>query len=234
MKLKSRNENIPGGFVWLQPETGYEAPKNLSFNSVVDAVVKHRLGNSWLAKKHNWSTDWNVVADEIEHSNALRMHSNPKFSHFLSDDAGGSSFSGPFSWNKPNRVANVVAGVKRVVAGVKVLTDWLGSSGRSVQKEQAENRAAVCVVCPQNRDGDWTTMFTKPVSDMLRLQLSIKGDLKLATSKDNQLHICQACSCPLKLKVWTPLRHILDNMDAETKARLQPEFPVCWIRSEEA
>lgn len=232
LKLKSRQQNIPGGFQWLQAETGYQAPANLSFHFVVDAVVKHRQGNSWLAKKHNWSLDWNSVADEVEHYNALRMQSNPKFHHFLGADDGGAPGFFQFPRVAQGQPANAVAGVKKVAAGVKVLLDWLGSGGRAVPKEQAEKRAATCVLCPQNKDGDWTAMFTKPVSEMLRLQLGIKNDLKLATSKDAELHVCQACSCPLKLKVFAPIKHIVDNMDAESQARLQLKDPVCWIRQE--
>lgn len=234
LKLKSRQQNIPGGFQWLQAETGYQAPANLSFHSVVDAVVKHRQGNSWLAKKHNWSLDWNSVADEIEHANALRMQSNTKWNHFLGADEGGASFAGPFTFPRLNQHVNAVgAAAKKTAAGVKVLLDWLGGGGRAVPKEQAERRAATCVLCPQNKDGDWTSIFTKPVSEMLRLQLGIKNDLKLATSKDDQLHVCQACTCPLKLKVFAPIKHIVDNMDEATKARLQPGDPVCWIISEQ-
>lgn len=233
LRLKNRNHSLPGGFQWLQAETGFQAPANLSFHSVVDVVVKHRQGNVWLAKKHNWSLDWNSVADEVEHYNALRMQSNPKFHHFLGADDGGAPGFFQFPRVGQHQSVNAAAGqVKRVVAGVKVLTDWLGSGGRAVPKEQAEKRAATCVLCPQNKDGDWTTMFTKPVSEMLRLQLGIKNDLKLATSKDAELHVCQACSCPLKLKVFTPIKHILDNMDEATKARLQPKEPLCWILEE--
>lgn len=230
LKLKSRQQSIPGGFQWLQAETGYQAPSNLSFHSLVDAVVKHRLGNIWIVKKHNLSTDWNSVADEVEHANALRMQSNQKFHHFLgADDGGAPAF---FHFPRASQLVNAAVGVKKVAAGVKVLLDWLGSSGRAVPRELAEKRAAVCIACPKNKDGDWTAMFTNPVSEMLRLQLGIKNDLKLTTSKDDQLHVCQACACPLKLKVFTPIRHIVDNMDEATKARLQPKEPVCWIISE--
>lgn len=230
--LKNRNHNIPGGFTFLQSETGFEAPKNLSFAAVVDAVVKHRIGNQWLVKKHGWLTNWNAVAEEVDAYNALRMQANSKWHHFL-DEGGGSSASSPFHFPRQYQPANAVAGARKVTVGVKVLLDWLGGGGRAVPKEQAEKRAAVCTVCPQNRDGDWTTIFTQPVSEMLRLQLGIKNDLKLATSRDDQLHVCTACSCPLKLKVFTPINHIVDNMDYATKARLQPSDPVCWILSEQ-
>jgi hypothetical protein len=233
VRLKNRSHNIPGGFIWIQPETNFQAPSNLSFNGVVDAVVKHRLGNPYVTKKHNLATDWNLVADEVDYANALRMKANSKWSHFITDEGfGGSSSSAPFSWQSQSKPVGAVVGAKRVAAGVKVLLDWLGSGGKAVPKEQAEKRAAVCTVCPQNRDGDWTTMFTKPVSEMLRLQLGIKNDLKLATSKDDQLFVCAACSCPNRLKVWTEIKHIQNNMDAETQERLQKEDPKCWILEE--
>lgn len=232
LKLKSRSESIPGGFLFLQAETGWESPRNASFNKVVDALVSHRLGNKWLVQKHGWNTDWNSVADEVESYNALRMQGNSKWQHFIGGDDGGPPGTF-FQFPRPGPLQSAAGTVKRVVAGVKVLTDWLGSSGRAVEKELAEKRANVCAICPQNKDGDWTTFFTAPVSEMLKLQLGIKNDLRLSTSKDDVLHVCMACSCPLKLKVWTPIRHIVDNMDEGTKSRLQPDSPVCWIISEQ-
>lgn len=230
LHLKNRNESIPGGFQWIQAETGYEAPANLSFRKVVDGVVGHRVGNSWLAKKHSWNTDWNSVADEVEHANALRMQSNLKWHHFLGADDGGASFSSPFQFPSGSVRAGVAA-VKRVAAGVGVLLNWLGSGGRAAPKELAEKRAEICSSCPQNKDGDWAATFTAPVAEMLKLQLGIKNDLKLSTSKDAQLHTCAACSCILSLKVFTPLQHILDNTDEATKQRLDPR---CWITKENA
>lgn len=235
--LKSRQAGIPGGFQFVQPETNWDTEnlpdvKGRSFDTVVKAIIKHREGNSWLAKKHGWLLHYESVANELDAYNALRMQSNPKWQHFISDDYGGSSASIPFRFPSQYQPANAVGAVKKVAAGVKVLLDWLGSGGRAVPKEQAEKRAAICVLCPQNKDGDWTTIFTKPVSEMLRLQLGIKNDLKLATGKDEQLYVCAACSCPNRLKVWTEIKHIKENMDKETQDRLQKENPKCWILTE--
>lgn len=232
MKLKNRNHSIPGGFRFTQAETGFEAPENLSFNGVVDAVVKHRLGNIWLTKKHNWSTDWNSVADEVEHFNALRMQGNPKWHHFLGADDGGASFSGPFRWPNPSSLANAAGAVRKTVAGVGVLLRWLGSSGRSVPKPQAENRASTCTICPKNQKGDWKTWFTEEASREILAVFGIMQDLKLATSKDDQLGVCSACLCPLKSKVWAELRHIVAELKPEVKVELNQENPVCWIISE--
>lgn len=227
MRLKNRNQGIPYGFKFIQPEGNFEAPGNLSFKGVVDSVVAFRKGNPYLAKKHNWSTDWNSVADEVDKANALRMQANPKWHNFIIDEDGGSSFSGPFPWQRASQlVGAVVAPAKKTVAGVKVLLDWLGSSFRPVPKELAEKRAEICSTCPQNQPGDWTVTFTAPVAAMLKLQLGIKNDLKLSTSKDGQLHNCMACSCVLTLKAHTPLKHILDNTDEATMQRLDKR---CWI-----
>lgn len=164
MRLRNRNQGIPYGFKFTQPEGNFEAPANLSFKGVVDSVVAFRKGNPYLARKHNWSTDLNSVADEVDSFNALRMQANPKWHNFIIDeDAGGSSFSGPFFPPIRQSFASAVVGpAKRVAAGVGVLLDWLGSSGRSVLRELAEKRAEVCSSCPQNQPGDWTTTFTPP------------------------------------------------------------------------
>lgn len=230
LKLKSRQENIPGGFQWLQAETGYQAPSNLSFNSVVDAVVKHRLGNPWISKKHNLATDWESVANEIENANALRMQSNPKFHHFLGAYDGGAP--GFFQFPIRQSAQNVVAGARRTVAGVKTLISWIGSSGKTVPKEQAEKRAAVCASCPLNKQGDWKTAFTEEAAREILAVVGIMNDLKLSTSHDAKLGLCSACGCVNKTKVWVPLAHILKEMSPEIKKQLNPDSPKCWILSE--
>lgn len=230
-RLKNRNQSIPGGFRFTQAETNFEAPSNLSFNSVVDAVVKHRLGNSWLAKKHGWSTDWNAVADEIEIFNALRMQSNPKWSHFLSDDTGGSSFSGPFSWPRANRLGNAaVASAKKTVAGISVLLAWTGSGGKVVKQELAQQRAEVCKRCPLNGDGNFWQKIDAEFGKQLKLIIGIKNDLKLKVDGEEKLKSCLGCDCWIATKIWTPIGHILSHTPDEIKKNLDPS---CWITAEE-
>lgn len=234
MRLRNRNHNIPGGFKFTQAETSFEAPANLSFNGVVDAVVKHRLGNPYVSKKHNLATDWESVAIDVENFNALRMQSNPKFSHFIIDEEiGASSFSGPFShFPRASQLVGAVAAVRKTVAGVGVLLRWLGNSGRSVTKPLAERRASICAGCPKNQKGDWKTWFTEEASREILLVFGIMQDLKLSTSKDEELGVCSACLCPLKSKVHAELKHIAAELKPEVKAELNQENPRCWILSE--
>jgi hypothetical protein len=94
-----------------------------------------------------------------------------------------------------------------------------------VLPEIAEARAATCKSCDQNGDGDWLSYFTVPVSNQIRRQLSQKDGLELETSIDKDLGVCVACSCPLKLKVWTPLAHILNHTQPEVLNNLPGH---CW------
>lgn len=234
IRLVNRQQAIPNGFKFYQAETGWDTDalsdvRGRSFDAVTRALIRHRLGNRWLVEKHGWATDYETVAAEIDAYNALRLSKNPAWSNFIVEDEGGSTISSPFFKRPQGRPGNV-AGASRVVAGVKTLLDWLGAGGRPVAKELAENRATVCSTCPMNQPGDWTTFFTAPVAATLRLQLGMKNDLRLETSKDSELHVCNACSCPLPLKVWTPLHYILENMDETVKQRLDPR---CWILKEQ-
>lgn len=229
MRLKNRNHSIPGGFKFTQAETNFEAPANLSFNGVVDAVVKHRLGNQWLVKKHNWSTDWNSVADEVESFNALRMQGNPKFHHFLGADDGGAP--GFFHFPRASQLAGAVgAAARKTVAGVSVLLSWTGSGGRVVKQELAQQRAEVCKLCPLNQDGNFWQKIDAELGKQLKLIIGIKNDLKLKVDGEEKLKSCLGCDCWIPTKIWTPISHILSHTPDEIKRSLDSS---CWILSEE-
>lgn len=107
-----------------------------------------------------------------------------------------------------------------------MLLDWLGSGGKPAEQSLADSRAAICSTCPRNDGGDFTAFFTKPIADKIRTQLEIRGDLQLRTPHDETLTVCSACDCPLKLKVWVPMEHILAHTSEDTKTKLDPR---CWI-----
>jgi len=95
-----------------------------------------------------------------------------------------------------------------------------------VEQTLADSRAAICADCPKNDGGDFTAYFTEPIANKIRTQLEIRGDLQLRTPSDEKLTVCSACDCPLKLKVWVPLDHILAHTSPEVKTKLDPR---CWI-----
>jgi hypothetical protein len=114
--------------------------------------------------------------------------------------------------------------VKNYANGVRILTDFLGSNGDVVGKELAERRAAVCSLCPLNKQG---LAIAEAVSEVIREQTEVKNFLELRTSQDENLHTCSVCDCPLPLKVWQVYRRVKPSEDEMEK------FPTyCWLRKE--
>jgi UV DNA damage repair endonuclease len=65
----------------------------------------------------------------------------------------------------------------------------------------------------------------RPISEFMQ----IKNDAKITTSLDAKLETCQACDCPMVLKVHCPLDVILEREKPEHLAKLDPR---CWILKE--
>jgi hypothetical protein len=204
---------------------------NQSFDVTTKSIIAHRKANPALVKKHGWATSYPEVANELDAYNDARCRAHG-WIHYVTSESPP-PFLAPRS-SLPLRPGGAAGekGGSRIVAGIKTLLDWLGSGGQPVAKELAEKRALVCATCPQNGRGDWTRWFTVPASQKIKKQLEIRNDLKLATSQDGKLGVCEACLCPLHLKTWAPLEHILKEMDEATKAKLNQENPRCWILSE--
>lgn len=227
-RLRSRTESPVNGFQIHIPETGFQGHW-WSFADAVAAVRAHLDGNLGVARRFaNLPRTTAETEMYVDHQNAVRMLGIRGAAAFVVQDAqdiGASSFF-PISRNPGPSVAG---GVRRMATGAAALLEWLGDGGKPVAAELAEARAAVCARCPQNAKGDWTRLFTEPAAAIIRTQLALRGDLKLRTQHDDALVVCQACGCPLKLKVHVPLAQVAGHTSAETRAKLDP---ACWILSE--
>jgi hypothetical protein len=223
--LKSREQFPPNGFQFVQPETGWQAPPG-SFQVVTKAILAHRLANPALAEKHKWNMDLDSIGNELDLFNTRRCVSHGWW-NFITEDPGGPIPKAGASPGQPRSAA--AGGVKQIVAGIQTLLDWLGDGGSPVGVEVAVKRAGICVECPLNGKSNWMSYFTKPASEEIRRQLEIKHHLSLTTPQDGSLNVCESCLCPLKLKVWAPLEHILKYTTDETFSKLHPK---CWILSE--
>lgn len=224
----NRHEFPPNGWAFRQPQTSWTNPMAMvGFDASVKAIVQHRLANKAITIKHNLSTDPGTVANELERYTRLRLG--------IPDDPPPTSFFQPGRSPSPSGGQDAAAGAnwfRRIVrqgAGVSTLADWLGTDGVPVAAELAEQRAAICSDCPQNKQGDLLAFFTKPVADLLRRQLEERRQLNLSTSRDAQLNVCDACGCPLKLKVHVPLNFIRKHMRQQEMGLLDPR---CWILRE--
>lgn len=217
------------GWMWYQPQTKWSIPHPLgvTFQGAVDLIVQHRLKNPSITKKHNLSTNWSAVADELEAFTRQRLG--------LVEDS-------PPKWlpqqpqDEPEAVAGGVEGflrnparmLKATATGIKVYIDMFGSSGRPVDGAEAERRAGICAVCPKNEKGDLSTFFTEKAAAGIMEILSLVKTLDFRTSHDEGLGVCSACLCPMRQKVHVKLEHILRRTNEETIARLK-EAPACWI-----
>lgn len=251
-KLKSREKQIPGGgFDFRQPEINWHARKVLglhpSLSRVANAVISARQSSPHYVQKHGWSLDLNTVLDEVEAFNVRRCQANG-WMNFLTEVGGA-----PPPFNQAQSLANqkqlnaAVEKVKKLWAGVKTINDWMDSEEPPVEMALAEQRAATCVGCILNGQGDFTAWFTVPAAGAIKRQLERLAQRKISTTLDDKLNICTACLCPMRVKVHTPIKYIVPHLSAEVTAALGtaskftldgtgqrvPSDPLkCWVLAE--
>lgn len=229
MPLKNRNHPFPpGGYAFFQPQTNWHSTAGLTFDQTVDEIIRHRLANP--RHSHAWTTERAEIEAELDNYTCVRIANDPNYC------TGGQGLirrpfvAGPTPPpSSPGLAAAVVAGGRKIVSGIGVLVDWLGSGGNAVAHELAEQRAQCCVDCSMNAPGEWHNFFTGPAVAKIRNQLTMKNDMQLSTSQDEKLKVCKACWCVLSLKVHTPIEHVL----AHLKSSMEAEMPArCWILNE--
>ena len=229
MKLISRQRLLPGSqFYFREPAINWEAPKNVSFETVVSALIAARNANPYKKAHHKWSTDHDTVAQEVEDYNCRIALANG-WEGFV---AGGGGDPIPFPQTpQPSlqKLRSAVVAVKRVSEGARVLIDWETSGDAPVAQGVANKRAAICATCPQNDAAPLTDWFTVPAAELIKKRIKRLHELKLATPSDPKIHTCRACLCPLALKVWAPMKHIQAHLADDVKKDLDPG---CWVLKE--
>lgn len=206
-----------GGWCFRQPQTGFVLDRSskpssvsITLDQAAELVQKHRLQNP----QFNLPVSFQAVRTEVLNYNRQRLGLP------ASDAPPKSTPQHQF------RAAGAVDHVGKTAAGIRLVVDWLGSGLVPVPRAEAEQRAAICVTCPQNQTGDLWQRLDAKAADGLKRLLSIKADMTLATTLDGKLKTCVACDCHLPLKVFVPMKHILDNTTPEVMANLDPR---CWI-----
>ncbi len=232
--LKNPNLQIPGGgFDFRQPEISWSARKVLglhpSLAAVTQALIRARKAHPDRVKKHNWSTDYNSVFQEVKQFN-VKVCMAAGWTNYLTESGGGGGpFPHPQSLLNPKQLGAAVSEIKKLWSGLKSTNEWLDTNAPAVASELSEKRAVTCVACPMNGAGDFTKWFTAPASASIKRQLEKVQERKLSTTQDDKLNICEACLCPLKLIVHIPIEIKIAHMTPEAKASLHPS---CWVLSE--
>lgn len=235
IRLKNRQMQIPFGFKYYLPQTKWKAHEG-TFDSIVTQLQQHLAGNPLVASQIKVDPK-NVeqVRVLVDFYNAKLCEAN-KWTDYYLNDTGQTPPKGVPPSATPALRSPGWSAQGAVAAGANTLRDWFGAGGKPVAVELARSRAERCAQCPKNDvnsgegyAGDWTRYFTKPAADFLKKQFEKRAEMKLATEFDDKIDVCQACLCPLKLKVWCPMEHIKARMPEAVKAELDTE---CWVLKE--
>jgi len=222
MRLKDRNKFPPGGFRYYAPQTNFSIQPWVSFDVAVQQIIAHRQANPYQSQVNGWSTDPAIVAKELDEYN-VKVCQSMNWDQYLTD---GSFEDIP---KAQSLLSQLRQSVGRVAGGVETIKEWEISGGALVPQELAESRAKVCVSCPKNALGDLTSWFTVPAAELIRKQLEARNQAKIYTASDPLLGVCEACACPLKLKVHCPMDVINAKMQVADRQAL---WESCWIRLE--
>ena len=218
-RLRDRNHQIPNGYRFGLPEANWKAPPFASFVQIVNQVQRIVAANPALAQSKGWPTARPDIENWVDEFNATICQMNG-WTNYIVD--GGSV------WSPPKPVP--LSAARNVAAGAKTLASWISQGATPVSRQQGEDRALVCSKCPLNQPGDLSNFFTRATSELIRMQIQTAQDLDLTTPHDSKLGVCSACDCPMRLKIWTPLKNILEHLLPGAKAALDPK---CWIPAEE-
>lgn len=223
----SRDAFPPGGWQFRQPQTGWATSNiGLTFNQVVQEIIKHRRANMAIVTKYKLAVDPVSVGNELETFNRVRTGAPapPK----MTPPRSFAASLGAVAAAAGGEAANLI----RAAQGTAVLMDWLSSGGDPVAPELSAKRAAICVACPKNQPGSWYTVapaqIIKATLEKWKTLRQEKGQpvFELKTPSDEALKSCDVCKCLMPLKVHVPLSNILEK----TKANIMAEFPqFCWI-----
>lgn len=114
--------------------------------------------------------------------------------------------------------------------GARAWLEFLGPEQKPVEAELSQKRASICYKCPLNRPAKgWIETITTEAAKATKTYFRIKDKLNLRVDGEERLGICNACWCPLKLKIHMPIDHITDNTEDEVMAEFHKD---CWVLKE--
>jgi hypothetical protein len=221
VRLKSRRECPPNGFLVTIGAVNQKEPRQFwNFTEAVAWFQSVAASNPGL----QLPTDPAVIGNFIDQQNALRCLAIPGADAYVVKGGPAHVETKKATLLKPL----VVVGdkLRQLSAGVSLLEEWQAQGYPTVPATEATRRAVICATCPQNGLGDLTRWFTIFASEQIRRRIANVQKLELKTPSDDQLGICEACLCPLKLKVHVPLANIKKHLTPKTSAALDPR---CWI-----
>ena len=227
----------PNGYFVFIAETNFTTRKHTGLEDTVNEVKRHREANP----RFGWATDKECIRRWVLDYTEARLRAMPGqagMKWLVPDSApppGGFTF--PRRQQQPAREEVVRSAVvpnkpleqaKNIFAGIGLWLEWFGKS--PVKPELAAHRASVCARCPLNEpSGNLAQRFSEATAKELLSIFSSLQHQKLQTPHDDKLGVCSACDCPMKAKVWSPIKIIMKHLREESFEKLHAD---CWILPE--
>ena len=205
LKLLDEKLTPPGGWRFIDPETGYDFPGLKERYASLDALVEH--------------------VDRFRAQNGLDPLPDTRsiVIHYMCTQANVAHRCTEVP--TPRTISQYIAGFR---AALKMITRH--KSRAYVLPFVAEKRAAICVRCPFNKVNNEHHALGKYADKTVR---AIVGDR--TTSKDGQLFSCSICTCPLRSKVHVAQDIVESSLSPGERARLPQGLPgldgqpiYCW------
>lgn len=120
--------------------------------------------------------------------------------------------------------------LSQAISGVEAAVEEFGKEPPS--QELRQSRADVCTgrltgkPCPKNYLGAWRV--TDIAAKIIKGQLERKRDLALKVEGEDKLGQCEACNCPLFLKVHYNFETIYGHTADSVFEKLHAANPECW------
>ncbi len=126
--------------------------------------------------------------------------------------------------------------LKEDVEAALFIKDWIGEGAEVVSQQEAESRAHVCRTgnegkpCERNSNPNWwEKWYRDPIANAIRRELEIKNRLNIRLADESTVHMCSACGCALRIKVWAPPKYIKERTTPQAIEKM-PAW--CWMRRE--
>lgn len=173
--LKLQNTKPPGGYTYLQAETGLVIDSD-SLHGLVAKVIQHRQYRSL------GPTDDATVLLEVQRQICSRLGENECYAE--KDD----------TWTPVPRPGHIR--LTEIMAFSKTMLEWIKAGGALVPMEEAQRRRGICAKCPLNQ---------MPTGCKCGLLYKMIAAIIPKERRFEDLHVCKICACTLKAKASLPL-----------------------------
>ena len=192
MKVFIDKNSVPrGGFTYTEKTTGARF-SHFTLDSVLRDVLMHRIANGI-----NVPPGWEAIVEDEMCQNYVEG---------TCAEVANTESTGPRSI-KMSDVKNFLT----------VASSWVMSGIKLVDPEEAEKRAGICAVCPQNQ----TIAGCLGCNNLVGVTKKVLGNR--GTTYDGELKGCAVCSCYNAVQVHLPLEILAKGVTKDM------HFPSnCW------